>query len=142
MLVQQVPELVNRSWHVYAALIGRSLPPMITKSFDGMANVLRSILMEDLVVWQYQEDNNVIFVLTTSIVMDHVTMQRSLLIYSFTGMGDVRTSHMEKSLDTLVKYARHNQCDSIIAYSEHPNVVKFMKNNGATTDFTFIHKEV
>lgn len=144
MLVQMIPEQVSKEWEFYAPLIARSLPPMIATTLMGMASILRAILMEDLIVWNYYDDeDDLIFVMTTSVSQDNITMHRDLLIYSMSSVQHVRIKHFEDTFKTLKKYAIHFRCINIIAYTENEKIARYLKeHNDANVDFKLIMMEV
>lgn len=143
MLVPLVPEQVSKQWDFFAPIIAASLPPQIAFSFKGMSNVLRAILVEDMVVWAYYNDEDDLeFVMTTTVVDDKVTYIRSLLIYSFASVGHVRKSYMREVFDTLSKYCKAVKCDSVIAYSNKEPINKFLETMGADISNRLIVMEV
>lgn len=143
MLVPLLPEQVSEEWNIFAPLIAESLPPQIGFSFKGMSNVLRAILVEDLVVWAYyNEQDNLQFVMSTTVIEDKITYISSLLIYSFTSVGHVRKSHMKNVFETISKYCRSVKCDSIIAYSQQEPINQFLATMGADISNRLIVMEV
>lgn len=143
LLLKILPEQVSERWEVFAPLIEKSLPPTVTNRRLRMSNVLRSILTEDLVVWVfYDQQRQERYVVTTIVRTDEVTLGKDLLIYSFTGLGQVTPDEVMEGIEVLKKYAKDNGCKTIIAYSADDRVVQFLENQGASANYKLIQMEV
>jgi len=135
-----LPEQVSTNWDRIAPLIELSMPPLIKGGRRSMmSNVLRSVLLEELVVWMLYRGTEERAVISTLPQVDAVLLGKTLLIYSFTALKqDLTQREALKVFMTLDKYARSLGCDSIVAYSDLPQVVEFLKRHGADTSFNFI----
>lgn len=143
LLLRILPEQVSQLWDKFAPLIEKSLPPTVTNRRQRMANVLRSILMDDLVVWVYfNSEGRERYVTTTLVRTDKVTLGKDLLIYSFTSLGQITPEQAMNGVEVLKKYARGNDCKSIIAYSADERVVEFLESKGASANYKLIQMEV
>ena len=143
MLLRILPEQVSDNWDRFAPLLEKSLPPTVTNRRLRMSNVLRSILMEDLSVWiYYDEDRKERYVLSTVVREDKVTLGRDLLIYTFTSLGQVSTKEVITGFEVIKKYARGNDCNMILAYTSNKRITNFFDNLGAETSFNLIQMEV
>lgn len=147
MLIKYLPEQVSDNWNILAPYIASSLPPITSRSLDGMSNVLRSILFGDLTLWIYfdgkNEDAKAIYVVTTIPIVERVTLERSLLIYSFTGVRDVQPEHWAEGLKTLRKEAKGKDCNSIIAYTADERIANFLnENHNASINQRLVQMEV
>lgn len=142
MLVQLLPENVSSRWEFFAPILGMSLPPNITSTIQGMSSILSAIMREDLAVWVYDDDGEVVFVMSTVIQTDPVTYKKSLLIYSLTGIRDISDRMWKEAYETIRKYARYHGCENIIAYTENEKIVNYINNIGGKATFKLIQLEV
>lgn len=142
MLIQVLPEQVSAKWEFFAPMIGKSLPPMQAKSVKGMSNILASVLREDLSVWIYEEDDNAYFILSTTVQKDNVSNKKFLLIYSLTGIREIKPRMWQEAYKTISRYAKSRGCESVIAYADDQKIVDFVESEGAKTDFTLIEMEI
>lgn len=142
LLQRMLPEQVADHWNFFAPVIERSLPPTVVNGRQRMANVLRSILMDELVVWSYGNLEELRYVVTTLERTDPVSLTKDLLIYSFTGFGRVRPVDLREGFTLLSRFGKSRGCLSIIAYVDEPRVQKFLESQGARTDFTLVQMEV
>lgn len=117
---------------------------MVTKRRLRMANVLRSILMEELTVWMYWDENKYErFVMSTYVQTDPVSLVKDLVIYSFTGINEVRPLDFIRSLEVIKKYAQGKDCSSILAYTSDPQMKKVLERvMNADVRFSLAQMEV
>lgn len=126
-----LPEVVSDNWGFFAPLIEKSLPPVITNRSTRMANVLKSILTEELVVWSYYDKHeNLKYVTTTQVREDPIVLAKDLLIYTFSSLGAVNTTEAYNGFEVLKKFARSRDCGSMIAYVIDPRIVQFLTSQG------------
>lgn len=144
LLLKILPEQVSDKWEVFAPLIELSLPPTVYNRRLRMANVLRSVLVGELQVWIYiDEQKNERFIMSTVEQLDRVSLSKSLLIYSFTSLvGQLKPIELERSFEKLKTYAKSIKCQSIIAYVDDVRVKKFLESNGAKANFSLIQMEI
>lgn len=138
------PEQVSKRWGFFAPVIGKALPPTVSKTIQGMSNVLRAILLEKLSVWVYvTQDAEVVFIMTTCFVSDPVTLQKNLMIYTFTGVRQWGRGMWEETYDILKKEARTRNARGIIAYTYNDKIAEHLEEvSGAKTSSTLIQLEV
>lgn len=137
LLLKILPEQVSDNWEQFAPLIEKSLPPTVLQRRQRMANVLRAVLMEDLVVWVYYDQNqNERYVASTVIRTDKVSLSKSLLIYSFTSLGQLQPKQLWSGIEKLKKYAEGNDCNNLIAYTADENVKEFLSETGVDIQFS------
>lgn len=143
MLIRLLPEQVNENWEVIAPLISLGQDPEVGQSRQGMVNVLRAILMEQLVCWAYVEDKKFIFLLCTQIRTDKVTLDRQLLIFSFTSIREVSNRILKRTFAILTKYARSNDCRTIIGYVDNEQLTNlYVREFNANADYKFVEVPV
>lgn len=143
LLRKMLPEQVSKYWDAYAPLIEKSLPPTVHQRRQRMANVLRAVLMEDLVVWVYlDKQGKERYVTTTVVRTDEVSLAKNLLIYSFTSLGQLAPRELMFGFNKLGIYADGNGCNSIIAYVNDEKVKKFLGNQGVHIDYTLAQIDI
>lgn len=139
MLIRLLPEQVSNNWDKLAPLISVGLSAEVGFSRQGMANVLRSILAEDLVCWAYEDSGHFIFLLLTQVKQDIITLDRQLLIWSLSSIRNITNSMLKRAFVTLSKYAKHNKCRSVIGYVNDDRLIRLYREEfNADTDYTFV----
>lgn len=134
------PEVISENWDVYGTVLEQSLP---TKTHRLMANVLKAILVDDLIVWQYTDaEDNPKYITTTCLYSDTVAVTRNLLIYSFTSLGDVKPQEVMNGFEKLKVFAKAHECDAIVAFVGNPRVKKFLESLGANCSLSFMQVEI
>jgi len=104
-----------------------------------MANILKSILLEELVVWAFMvKDVGTKYLVSTSLFIDPITGTRDLLIYSFSGLGEVKQTDIMIGLRKLMKYAKNNKCTGIVAFVHDVDVKRFLARVGFSTETHFM----
>ncbi len=143
MLIKLFPDQISEKWEVIKFAIANSLPPSITKNPDCMNNVLFALMSEQLLCWiSHTADNSVNFILTTQIIEDLASREKSVLIYSAYGVNKVDKIYWIECLQTLRKYAEGNGCGSMVAYTNVPRFINIAKSIGVDTSFTFLYYPV
>lgn len=142
LLQRMLPEQVADHWNFFAPVIEKSLPPTVVNGRQRMANVLRSVLLDELVVWSYGSKEELKYVISTVERVDPVSLTKDLLIYSFTGLGHVLPRDLTEGFRLLSRFGKSRGCLSIVAYVDEPRVRKFLESQGAKADFTLIQMEV
>lgn len=137
MLIHAQPDLVSKHWDFLAPHIARALPEHVREE-QGMAAVLRSILLERLHVWAYDKDDKIIFLGTTTFTTDPITRDKWLLIYSISAIEDIQKDMLVDSYETIYKFAKKHGAVAIRAYSNVPGIIKWAKTAGARTDMALL----
>lgn len=140
MLIRLLPEQVSEHWQEIRPAIEGALPP--TSVGGRMQNVLSEVLTDKLKVWVnfYEKEGKKIFngVVTTSIIIEIGTGSKSLLIYTVFGYNESSQRDWMDGLATLRKYAKAEECTSIVAYSNIDNVIAMASRLGADTSYRLI----
>jgi len=142
MLIQLLPEKVSEYWDNVAPIIEQALPLMTAKTIDGMANVLRAILLEHAHLWVYEKDDKSYFMTLTTYLVDPITGQVSLTIYALTSLRTITPEIWTDAYDTLKGFARSNNCDRIIAFTNNKQIIDYINKNGGNATETLIELEV
>ena len=141
MLVRLLPEQVEANWEILAPLISVGVNPEVGKTRQGMVNILRSVLMEKLVCWAYVQDGKFMFLLTTHIKVDAVTLDRQLLIFSFASVRDINNRIIKHAFLKLSQYAKANECRAITGYVADDRLINLYVNE-FNADDTYKYIEV
>ena len=139
-LLKMLPEQVSNNWDFLAPYLELSMPPMVMQRRARMANVLRAVLVEDLIVWGFwDKDKNLKYVLSTVVQTDKVSLVKDLLIYSFTSVdGQIGLHHLKIGIEILQKYAKNLDCLSILAYVDEPTIKAALERMGGKSNFNLI----
>ena len=133
---------MSKFWDIIRYAIEQSLPPITGEHPDKMKKILMSLLSGKSQCWinsDIGEGRRVLeAVVVTRIFYDDASDTRSLLIYCLYGYDFVKQSSFTSALKALVKYAKSESCERIIAYTDKPGVVKLVNRLGGDTSHTFI----
>lgn len=142
-LLKMLPEQISDKWEEFAPLIEMSLPPAVNRRRQRMANVLRSILLEELEVWCYwDKQKSLRYVVSTYVQVEPVSLSRDLLIYSFTSLGSLDIQELVRGFEVLKKYAESRGCYAILAYVDDARVMQVLERIGGKGNFTLMQMEV
>jgi len=142
LLQRMLPEQVSNNWEFFAPVLERSLPPLVINGRQRMANVLRSILMDELVVWLYGNKQELRYVISTVERVDPVSLTKDLLIYTFTGFGNVKSVDLTEGFELLSRFGKSRGCLSVVAYVDEPGILRLLERLGAKTNFNLVQMEI
>lgn len=144
MLIRLLPEQVSAMWKVVGAALIEGLPPDYHADVKARTAILQSVLKEEATVWVYrmpQGDGTTrasALVLTT-FYQAPIFFTKHLLIYSFYAFENLPEEAWVTGFETLRKYADSLNLDSIIAYTQHPGIIRMAKTRlGAMGDYTLL----
>lgn len=142
MLNKLLPDQVATYWDLIKEAIERSVPPIEDEHPDKMNRILASLLSGRKQCWvSYRKDNGTKvlegIVVTEILVSDDIAM-RSLLIYSVFAYGKVPNETWTDGLKTIAKWATKMKCHRIIAYTDVPKLINFVKMVGGEARYTFV----
>lgn len=93
--------------------------------------------------WIYYNDRSVpTAIITTTDHIDSLAEIKSLLIYTFTSLGDLTKEDYQKGFNTLMRYAKAKGYSSIVAYSNLRSIVNLVRSSGGRAEYILIEKEV
>jgi hypothetical protein len=142
VLTKLLPDQVSEFWEIIRYAIEQSLPPIAGEHPDKMKKILMSLLSGKSQCWinsDVGEDRRVLeAVVVTKIFYDDASDTKSLLIYCLYGYENIKQSSFTSALKTLVKYAKSESCERVIAYTNEPGVVKLVNRLGGDTSYNFI----
>jgi len=143
MLIHVQPDKVSEYWDFFAGVFEQSLPPIVLSSDRGISALLQAILLEVVQVWVYEnKEKGVMYIATTVPYIDPVFGTRSLMIYTFTSVRELSKTVMLDSYETLKKFAKANDFDNIIAFTENKGIIKIVNSLGGITKNTVVELPV
>lgn len=143
MIVKLLPQQIESLWDSIRFGIIKSLAPTVDITATTIRNILCQLMRGDIQCWCiYGEDKDIYGYVTTSIIIDANTKDRTLLIYSFSSQKQMSLDMWEDGLKAIEKYARVNMCSIISAYTSNQSIVEITKTYGYNTDYTYITKSL
>jgi len=142
MLQRIAPEQVNEIWGDIAELVRRTFPPYADDTEAELNNVLAEILAHRMQCWVGQFRGYFTGVVLTEIFTDTASGTRSLVIYALSLVRGMSDEEWQSCMDSVLTFARRNNCTKITSLTRLPEVVKRAKSLGWNTDTTFMFKEV
>lgn len=130
MLIRIEPEQVNENWDVIGGGIRESIPSWVTMKFERMTKILTAIMLEKAICWAYYKDASMEtpdLVMVTTVMEDPLTGTRALLIYSIYAFVQLQQGHWVEILDTLKKYCPVIDCESVVGFTDVPEIIKLIK---------------
>jgi len=142
MLTKLTPEQISKFWDVISYAVEESLPPITGEHPDRMNRILSSALSGKVDVWasynKSEDVNKFEGIVLTQILYDNVSNTRNLLIYCIYGYSNVDSKSWSEGLETLLKYAKGERCNQIVAYTDLPNIVNLVNRLDGEAKYTFL----
>jgi hypothetical protein len=134
---------IGKLWDFIRPCILGALPPTVFETETVAANILKSLLLEELQCWflyRREDGKPVIYaVATTCIDSDSISGNRNLLLYSLYGLQQpIGESVWTVGLTGLLKYKDRMLCQNLIAYTDQEDVVKRALSFGGDARFKLI----
>lgn len=145
MVVQLTPDQITAMWDSLKDGIRSTLPPIAGRHEMAMANILTSLMKGNVQMWagfKGEEEGTPDAVALTTIIIDPVTNNRKLLIYSLVKFSLIDFAILQEGMEEFRIFAQYYKCHSIVAYTQQDNIVSIAKKLGADTSWTYIHMEV
>ena len=144
-LLKLFPAQVAKYWNELGPMVEQTLPPSANGS--RMTNVLQAILSGRLEMLQYYDQSEsgearIIGLAVVGIVDNIDYSSKDMLIYAVYAYGQSSKQEVVDGFRLLVDYARGIGCDAVIAYTNLPGLVKYIKRLGGQADYTFLRLEV
>lgn len=136
MLLQLRPKDITKHWEGISEAISKSLPPITTASAERMTFILRSLLVEVMQCWVLCKPNvgkdttDIYAIATTEYAIDPGSGTRNLLIFSLYSLQKIPQELWKDGYETLQKFAKANNCESIIAFTDVPAVIHLVEGFG------------
>ena len=142
MLVMLLPDQISSKWNIIKRGIEVSVPPTITSSPKVMNNILMGLLEGSAQCWvEYEvvKEKSIVYgFLITTVMEDFLSGVRNLLIYSLYGARPIDDDIWVRGLITLRKYAKANNCEKVIAYSNIERIEEIVRSLGGKVEWKFI----
>jgi len=103
-----------------------------------MLSILSSFITGRLHCWIITNDetNAITGILTTAVIPEPITNQRSLLIYTISTVDGGELRAVIRDFQRLVEFAKSVGCEKIMAYTANPRISSLMKRLGWDVSFT------
>lgn len=133
MLIQLMPEQIANNWDFLKTAVVSNTPMETTAQEIRLNNILAGLLVGDLHLWVATNGvtGNVAIsgVVVTQILSNPIAGNRNLLIYSVYGFNSVMTKkEWTQNLLTLVKFARKQKCQQVIAYTNNEQLIEMCRS--------------
>ena len=128
MLIKLEPGQVSRWWEAIRDTVRHGLPPTAVNDEERMANVLAALLSGRAQGWVLMQDEQIVGILVTMILVEEMTHSKVLLIYSFAGVAPVLRNTWQQGLHELQQFAKGTGCDKIGAFTTHKGIVQMLKS--------------
>ena len=136
-----------KRWPEVSSYVAASVAPTAIGGPHHLNNILKALIEDRMVMWiaAQREKNNdikVIGVLTTCVTIDPIAQVRCLEIYSMFGTKDARHNTWVNGLKILKKYAKSEECQKIIGFTQVPKLATLVEQLGGCSDWRFLEFEV
>ena len=142
MLVMLLPEQISEKWDIIKRGVEVAVPPTVLTSPKVINNILMSLLNGSAQCWveyKVEEGKNIVYgFLITAVLDDFLSGVRNLLIYSLFGARPIEDDIWIKGLETIRKYAKANNCEKVIAYSNVKRIEEIVNSLGGKVEWKFI----
>lgn len=139
MFVRLTAEQIQRAWGLIKESIHESRPPMYVEEPEFYEYIQEALLKGDMDCWvaakQYSEnpsDLEIIAFCVTELLEDYYNKCKNLLIFSLKGVDKLGPDLWQEGMQGLEAFARVNNCRYIIAYTDHPGIVRMAQQQGGT----------
>ncbi|MBU2249926.1 MAG: hypothetical protein KKD77_24485 [Gammaproteobacteria bacterium] len=140
MLIKLYPDQVAKHWELIRYSIEKTVPKIPRETPDKMNNILAEMLLENWECWVNYHDTTKRFnaIIVTTILENHMTETKSLLIYSIYGFGPGDLKSWLTGMTTLIKYAKFKDCVRLEAYAELDFAIKLLERYKGSSSHKFI----
>ena len=144
-LLQLLPDQVMKYWNTIKPCILQALPPYIFITDEVILHLQEKLLLGTLTCWVAIDALNASTIYgfcTTEFILDPVVESKNLLVYTVSVVNDHPESMWEYCAKILLKYAKANGCEKIIAYSNNEHMLKISERLGGNTYWHLIYFDV
>ena len=142
MLVMLFPEQISSNWDEIKGLIEEATPGPKGGSVERMNNILEDLLINKKNMWiSYNAEGTFDGLVGTEVYSDRINNIRTMEIFAVWGKGAEEGS-WTKGWDALAKYALHNKCKRIVAYTKEAVLIERVEALGGDTSFVFCDIEL
>jgi hypothetical protein len=132
-------------WHFIKEAIGKAFPPIAEATNEAFLEIQEQFLLGTMDCWfgvESIDDQEILAVMTTRVVMEDVTKTKNMLIFSVTTYAPHSEALWVKGYDTLRKYAASKGCTKIISFTNNAQVIRIADNLGAYVGWRLIQLDV
>ncbi len=136
-----LPEQIMAHWEGIKNCVWNALPPITYDSDETILRVQERLLTGRMQCWIAAEDLNSVIIYaiaTTQIIVDDISGEKNLLIFSLATLVDHPASLWEEAYEVLKRFAASRGCLKIVAYTCVPQVVLIAERLGARIDWRYL----
>lgn len=144
MVLKMLPNQVTLVWDYIKQGLIATKPAMHEMSQNALINILKNILIGTLQCWAIVDNSNKVllgFFLTT-IATDYVSGTKFLNVYDLYSFKPLPPGYLEECMKAGNEFAKANECNKIVAYSDIPEIILLAKRHGFKSDCIYLIKEV
>lgn len=144
-LIQLTPEQIADKWDQVSVAIAASLPPTVADSSNVMKTLLTSLLAGDMHCWVGVDEGKIVVVATTYILVDPIVRTKNLVLYTIYSPSNRQIPYglWQEGLRVLQRFAKLNECDRLLAYTNVPGLVRLATNGlKGKAEYTILTWEV
>lgn len=146
VVVRLDPAQVVEAWDMLKKGFLISLPVLVKASEWTLANLQSALMDGRLTAWMISEikgnEVKLLGIATTVFTSDTLAGLKYMYVYSLASFGPAPDGVWRLTFETLMKYAKHMNCNYLSAYTSHPGLLALAKDLGANTDLTLVVKEL
>jgi len=146
VLLRLDDEQVTTYWeNIRQTLLANDLP-MADANANSMKVVLHGLLQGSIQAWilynivEGKED--ILAMALTAFSVEPVTLTKNLVIYNLYGYSFVPPRMWTEGLQGFKKFAKANDCYTVIAYSKVPRIMQIAQELGGDTSMHVINLEI
>lgn len=100
--------------------------------------IMEQFLIGNIHAWITIRDDDIIMFVITSFIYDPIASGKSLLLYYVNAVQEPEPIDWAEGIVTLKRYAKNEDCNQIIAYSQFESVIKKAEMLGADSNMRML----
>jgi len=128
------PEVAIDLWQVLKEMIRLSSTKRLL-SDQELASIQRSVATKSTVVWLIKRGEENCGLFLTSLQNCPITSEQTLLLHGLYGLSYLENTIWTIGLETLQEYCQERGIGKMVAYSNHPAVLRRLEGIGADTSY-------
>lgn len=116
--------------------------PVLKQSEHFIDNVFGALIQDKLQIWKFTEDDKVQGLTLTTFIGDPLLDRKKLLIMSIYALEHISKEKWANGFSTLKQYAKKNNCEQIVAYTQNPRVLDISEALGVVNEWAYLTWEI
>ena len=143
MLVKLDNNQVSLYWPALEEAIEKTIPnhpgvPIVERKNQVLFQLLEGTMEAWLGVSDGSEGRELEGAMFTRKEQDRILLTKNLLIYALYFHRQIKREQMDDYFNTLVEYARRENCQVVSCFTNNPQFVQFMKKKNANIQYRYI----